>query len=195
MAERFLPRLGYRRRAHLMNEMLGSLVGGKMSSSDPAHTKIMFLDDPDTVRAKISGASCEAGNVDTNGILPTLKEVLIPISELRVERFRDQAAGQNPPNNATSTADRRPFCSGDAPGGAVFTVELDQGKRRHYQSYDEIERDFVENRLDPGKLKAAVAEAFNQLLAPIRKAYDENNEWQAVDKVAYPDENDLCYQN
>lgn len=182
MAETFLPQLGYRKRAHMMNTMLGSLIGGKMSSSDPPNTKIMFLDGPNTVREKISGAYCEAGEIAKNGILPTLKQILIPISELRVER---QKQGHS------LSSDQKPFCSTNAPKGAVFSVELntkDGGGCRHYKSYDEIEQEFGQKKLDPVALKEAVAEALNQLLAPIRSSYRENKAWQEVDKVAYPGE-------
>lgn len=37
-AELYLPRLGYAKRAHLMNAMVPGLTGGKMSSSD--HHKV-----------------------------------------------------------------------------------------------------------------------------------------------------------
>ena len=177
-----------------MNAMLGSLVGGKMSSSDPPHTKIMFLDDPETVRSKISGAFCEEGNIEKNGILPTLKEILIPISELWLENITAKSDG-NPTKGNSLTGDRRPFSSKDAPEGTLFTVNpgaKDIGDCKHYQSYEQIEQDFAQKKLHPESLKAAVAEALNQLLAPIRQAYDTNEEWRAVDKKAYPDPADSC---
>ncbi|KAF7512503.1 hypothetical protein GJ744_001438 [Endocarpon pusillum] len=185
MAETFLPQLGYRKRAHLMNEMLPSLVGGKMSSSDPPNTKIMFLDGPDTVREKIAQANCEAGDIEKNGILPMLKEVLIPISELRVERCMHDA------ESLTATGYPRPFCSEDAPKGTVFSVEqgaTDSRELRHYMSYSELQDDFLQKKLDPEALKTAVAGAINQLLSPIRSAYKENEVWRAADEMAYPGE-------
>jgi tyrosyl-tRNA synthetase len=185
MAETFLPQLGYRKRAHLLNEMLPSLVGGKMSSSDPPTTKIMFLDGPDTVRKKIAGANCEAGDIERNGILPTLKEVLIPISELRADRWMPDLETQ------TATGYPRPFCSEDAPKDTVFSVEqgaTDSRGSRHYKSYSELQQDFLEKKLDPEALKTAVAEAINQLLSPIRSAYKENKAWRAADEMAYPGE-------
>lgn len=185
MAEKFLPQLGYRKRAHLMNEMLPSLIGGKMSSSDPSNTKIMFLDGPDTVREKIAGAKCEAGDIERNGILSMLKEVLIPISELRAARWVPDLQMLIP------TARPRPFCSHDAPRGTLFSVEqsaTDGRGSRHYKSYSELQQDFLQKKLDPEVLKAAVAEAINQLLSPIRNAYKENKAWQAADEMAYPGE-------
>jgi hypothetical protein len=38
-------------------------------------------------------------------------------------------------------------------------------------------------------LKTAVGDAINKLLDPIRKAFEENEEWQKVEKLAYPDPN------
>lgn len=185
MAETFLPQLGYRKRVHLMNEMLPGLVGGKMSSSDPPNTKIMFLDGPNTVREKIAQANCEAGDIEKNGILPTLKEVLIPISELRVDRWMHDA------EPLTATGYPRPFCSEDAPKGTVFSVEQGETDRRelkHYMSYSELQHDFLQKKLDPEALKTAIAGAINQLLSSIRSAYKENEVWQAADEMAYPGE-------
>lgn len=210
MAERFLPQLGYRKRAHLMNPMLGSLVGGKMSSSDPAHTKIMFLDGPEAVRRKISGAHCQDGDVTTNGILPILKEILIPISEFRSKRLwrQDQDRIVESSSSFPQTQQHRdhknnendiyqPFCSPDAPLGTVFTIEADVengwDNKKHYKTYAEIEQDFADKRLRPAILKAAVAHTLNRLLAPIREAYARDETWRAVNKLAYPlDPDEVC---
>jgi tyrosyl-tRNA synthetase len=50
-AEQYLPKLGYKKRAHLMNAMVPGLAGGKMSASDPK-SKIDFLDSSEEVRKK-----------------------------------------------------------------------------------------------------------------------------------------------
>ncbi|KAJ3401653.1 hypothetical protein HDU80_005820 [Chytriomyces hyalinus] len=81
-AEKYLPHLGYKKRAHLMNVMLGGLSGSKMSSSDP-DSKIDLLDDSKTVRKKLAKAFCEEGNVDDNPILSFLKVVIFPIMSLQ----------------------------------------------------------------------------------------------------------------
>lgn len=185
MAERFLPQLGYRKRAHLMNPMLSSLVGGKMSSSDAAHTKIMFLDGSEAVQRKISGAYCKEGDVATNGILPILKETLIPISEFRSKKLWIEGSIECQRQDIC-----RPFCSEDAPKGTVFTIEQDSENGwecKHYKAYAEIEQDFADKKLRPATLKAG---ALNLLLAPIREAYEQDEGWQAVDKLAYPSDPD-----
>ncbi|KAJ3109891.1 hypothetical protein HK100_003229 [Physocladia obscura] len=81
-AREYLPILGYKKRSHLMNVMLGGLSGSKMSSSDP-DSKIDLLDDEKQIRKKLAKAFCEEGNVDDNPILSFLKIVIFPILSLR----------------------------------------------------------------------------------------------------------------
>ncbi|KAF8433927.1 hypothetical protein L210DRAFT_3623018 [Boletus edulis BED1] len=57
-AELYLPRLGYAKRAHLMNTMVPGLMGGEMSSSDP-DSKIYILDPSEVVKRKTKKAFCE----------------------------------------------------------------------------------------------------------------------------------------
>ncbi|KAJ6589077.1 tRNA synthetases class I-domain-containing protein [Mycena capillaripes] len=183
-AELYLPRLGYAKRAHLMNSMVPGLAGGKMSSSDP-NSKIDFLDAPEVVRKKIKAAFCEEGNIAENGILAFVKAVLIPVSELRLENARKGGSILEP------TADLKPFATDDAPEGTVFTIERDEkfGGSTHYQSYDELENDFKDKKLHPKDLKISVANAINRLLDPIRKAFAEDEEAQKIERLAYPDPN------
>ncbi|GLB43008.1 putative tyrosyl-trna synthetase [Lyophyllum shimeji] len=183
-AELYLPRLGYRKRAHLMNAMVPGLAGGKMSSSDP-NSKIDFLDSPEAVRKKIKLAFCEEGNAEENGVLSFVEAVLIPISELRLSRL----AGD--PVLEAGTGDQKPFVGEGAPVGTVFTVERDEkfGGSLHYSSFKEMKQDFEEKKLHPKDLKNSVAAAINNLLEPIRKAFEENEEWKKVEALAYPDPN------
>jgi tyrosyl-tRNA synthetase len=90
-AELYLPRLGYTKRARLMNPMVPGFGGGKMSASDP-HSKIDRLDTPEVVENKIKAAFFEEGNIEENGVLSYVGAVLIPISELRKERILAAAA-------------------------------------------------------------------------------------------------------
>lgn len=188
-AELYLPRLGYAKRAHLMNAMVPGLAGGKMSASDP-NSKIDFLDTPEVVRKKLKSAFCEEGNTQENGVLSFVEAVLIPISQLRLERKAAAEAG-------TSTVlepglgDQRPFISDDAPQGTVFSVERDEkfGGSTHYKTFDEIKEDFENKQLHPKDLKNSVANGIIRLLEPLRKAFEENEEWQRIEKLAYPDPN------
>ncbi|KAI9768622.1 MAG: hypothetical protein M1840_004819 [Geoglossum simile] len=180
-SETFLPLLNHRRRIHIMNRMLPSLYSPKMSSSHPAHTKIGFLDSPATVRDKVSRAPCDP--TPETPILALLRDVLWPMSEQRVERRRGDV-GANPEERCVP---QWPFCSEDAPDGTVFSISLPDS-RMHYTSYAALEADFFAGVVRPDALKEAVIDAVNGLLAPIRQAYAESEEWRAVEKLAYPDE-------
>jgi len=184
-AELYLPKIGYAKRAHLMNVMVPGLVGDKMSSSE-ASSKIDFLDSPEAVRKKIKTAFCEEGNIEKNGVLSFLEAVLIPISQLRLDR---QANADTVLEE--DSGDRRPFISDDAPPGTVFSVERDErfGGSTHYKSFADIEEDFKNKVLHPKDLKASVADGIVKLLEPIGKAFQENEDWQRIAQLAYPDPN------
>jgi tyrosyl-tRNA synthetase len=160
-----------------------------MSSSDP-NSKIDFLDPPEVVRKKIKRAFCEEGNIVDNGLLSFLEAVLIPISEMRLERMKGrtlvgEAEGEG------STADQRPFVADNAPEGTVYTIERDSkhGGPLHYSSFKDLQTAFLEKELHPNDLKTSVTNTLIKLLDPIQKAFEENDEWQTVEKLAYPDPN------
>ncbi|KAJ5409132.1 tyrosyl-trna synthetase [Penicillium cosmopolitanum] len=170
-ANKFIPMLGYRHREHLMNTM-------------PAETKIEFLDGPETVRDKIFRAACPGRQVTGNGVLGLLRDVLIPISEQRVERLLGKT-GLNVHENNGSELDQHPFCSPGSPTGTLFTTYDENGEEQNFASYEAIEATFVTGQLQPEDLSRAVADSFNVLLAPIRAMYTESAEWQKLDKLAY----------
>lgn len=93
-AKEWLPKLGYRQRAHIMNPMVPGLQGGKMSASDP-NSKIDLLDDADTVTKKIRKAECVPKVPEGNGVLAFCEYVLLPAARLKgqpgfvVDRSRD----------------------------------------------------------------------------------------------------------
>lgn len=90
-AKEWLPKLGYRQRAHLINPMIAGLNGGKMSSSD-VDSKIDLLDSPEVISKKIRKAVATPRVTDENGILAFVEFVLLPAAalkgckEFRVER-------------------------------------------------------------------------------------------------------------
>lgn len=174
-AELYLPKLGYKKRAHLMNGMVPGLGGGKMSSSDP-NSKIDFLDPENVVRKKIKAAFCEEGNVEHNGLLSFVETVLIPISLLRIEQ---QALGQG---------GQKPFVAADAPPGSVFTIprNLKYGEPLHYSSFEALKDDFKNKVIHPGDLKAAVGDAIVSLLKAIQNILEENKEFKGIEQAAYP---------
>ncbi|CAG7558628.1 unnamed protein product [Fusarium equiseti] len=81
-ATEWLPKLGYRKRAHLMNPMVAGLNGNKMSSSDE-NSKIDLLDAPEAVTKKIRKAECVPKEVEGNGVLALVEYVLLPASGLK----------------------------------------------------------------------------------------------------------------
>ena len=160
-----------------------------MSSSDP-NSKIDFLDSPELIRKKIKTAFCEEGNVEKNGILSFLEAVLIPISQLRLDRRRAGAA-QDDEFLEEGLGDQRPFISDNAPLGTVFSIERDEkfGGSTHYKNFADIKEDFRNKVLHPKDLKTSVADGIVRLLEPIGKSFQENEDWQRIAQLAYPDPN------
>jgi len=77
-AREFLPKIGYAKRSHLMNPMVGGLnPGGKMSASDP-NSKIDILDTAKKVAKKLNKGFCEEGNVEENWFIDFSKLVMFP---------------------------------------------------------------------------------------------------------------------
>ncbi|KAG8725266.1 hypothetical protein FRC09_004038 [Ceratobasidium sp. 395] len=173
-AELYLPKIGYRKRAHLMNTMVPGLTGGKMSSSD-ANSKIDFLDPPATVRKKIRSAFCEEGVVEGNGVLAFVKAVLMRVVEGRVAR-------------GIPLSRMQPLVATDAPEGTLFTVSRKQeyGGSVHFSSEKQLDDAFAAKEVHPGDLKAVVADAVVSLLEPIQKAFEGSEEWKEKEKLAYP---------
>ncbi|GAB0137852.1 hypothetical protein EsDP_00006105 [Epichloe bromicola] len=155
-AKEWLPKIGYRERAHLLNPMVPGLQGGKMSSSDQ-DSKIDLLDAPEVVAKKIKKATAAPQVVEDNGVLAFVEYVLLPASglkegkrEFKVERERD---------------------------GLEPLV---------YDNIAQMQEDYKNDKLTPQLLKPAVAKTLNELLAPIHTAYQASKDWQEVALKAYP---------
>jgi tyrosyl-tRNA synthetase len=196
--------LGYEKRVHLLNELLPSLTAGKMSSSSPAHTKVMFLDDAATVVDKIAGATCPAGEVQGNGILPIIEHVLMPISEIHMI-FSGAGDKANGMNGHTPSSKVGAFAAKGAPDGTLLSIGVHAASctcrsHRHYSTYEEVQRDSVAGLLEADALKDAVADALNKVLQPIRDMYEADDEWRQADRMGYPEdwpaeENGVCLHN
>ncbi|KAL0250655.1 phosphoribosylaminoimidazolesuccinocarboxamide synthase [Cryptococcus tetragattii IND107] len=178
-AATFLPKLGYSKRAHLMNAMVPGLSGGKMSASDPK-SKIDFLDTAADIKNKIKAALCPPGEIENNGVIAFIKTVLIPIQALRIEQAEQR--GEKAPVGEGS------FVKPGAPEGAVFSISRPEkfGGDIHVKSYEELEKAYIAGDIHPGDLKTGVQEALIQFLSPIRKLFDEDKEWQEIERMAYP---------
>ncbi|ORD97747.1 SYYC [Hepatospora eriocheir] len=81
-AKTFLPKIGYKKRLHLMNPMMPGLNSEKMSSSEDS-SKIDFLDSDKIIIKKINKIFCEEANIVTNGILTVFKYLLFKFFEGR----------------------------------------------------------------------------------------------------------------
>ena len=166
-----------------MNPMIPSLHGSKMSSSQPPDTKIMFLDDAKAIENKVLGAPWHGLDTAENGILSLVKNVLIPAAQLHLEQ--QTAMDTLDVNGAGYTNGDTPM-EASAARGAAFTVEVD-GERRTFSSYSDMEKSLADGSIQPNAIRTAVAKGINNLLDHVRKMYKNDPEWQAVDKLAYPD--------
>lgn len=155
-AEKCLPQLGYAKRSHLMNAMVGGLSGTKMSSSDP-DSKVDLLDSADAVKEKLKKAFCEEGNITENPILQFLKAVVFPINSLT-----------NP--NYTFKITRPEKYGGDV----------------EFSNYAALEASFAAKGVHPGDLKAGAAISLNSLLEPIREIWKKDAKLQELSLQAYP---------
>ncbi|KAH0288293.1 tyrosyl-tRNA synthetase [Aureobasidium namibiae CBS 147.97] len=71
-------------------------------------------------------------------------------------------------------------------GEPRFVVERREGEPLVYNSIAQMHSDYREDILSPQILKPAVTEALNKLLQPIQADFQANEEWQKVEKLAYP---------
>ncbi|CAM1507915.1 Fc.00g047630.m01.CDS01 [Cosmosporella sp. VM-42] len=156
-AKEWLPKIGYKQRAHLMNPMVPGLHGGKMSSSDK-DSKIDLLDPPEVVLKKIKKAVAAPQVVEENGVLAFVEYVLLPAARLK--------------------------------GNGEFRVERERDGLEPlvYTTIDKMHDDYRADVLTPQLLKASVAKALTELMAPIQEAFKESKEWQDTAERAYPPE-------
>ncbi len=140
LAAESLPKVGYKKRTHVMIPMIPGLVGKKMSASDPK-SKIDLLDDEQTVNKKIQEADCEAGNSD-NGVMAFLKYVIFVLKKDEKKKLTIE----------------RP----EKYGGSI-----------EYETYESLEKDFINKNVHPLDVKNALAREINDLLKPIRKKREE----------------------
>ncbi|XP_061616981.1 tyrosine--tRNA ligase, cytoplasmic [Phyllopteryx taeniolatus] len=152
LAEKYLPYLGYAKRAHLMNPMIPGLTGTKMSSSEE-ESKIDLLDSKEDLKKKLKKAFCEPGNIQNNGVLAFVHYVLFPLR-----------------------------------GGFSVKRDAKWGGDKVYTAFEEVEKDFAEELIHPGDLKASVEEALNELMEPIRKKF-QSGELRKLNNSAYPTTN------
>ncbi|KAI7573790.1 hypothetical protein KC343_g20315 [Hortaea werneckii] len=156
LAVEALPRIGFQKRAHLMNPLIPGLQeGGKMSSSDP-DSKIDLIDPPDAVKRKLKKAFCPPKQVEGNGVLSFVEYVLLPASALK--------------NNGTPK----------------FVVQRRDAEALTYANIEDMRKDYAADVLQPQALKPAVTDALLEILTPLRAKFESDAEWQAIEQRAYP---------
>ncbi|KAI7596025.1 tyrosyl-tRNA synthetase [Hortaea werneckii] len=156
LAVEALPRIGFQKRAHLMNPLIPGLQeGGKMSSSDP-DSKIDLIDPPDAVKRKLKKAFCPPKQVEGNGVLSFVEYVLLPASALK--------------NNGTPK----------------FVVQRRDAEPLTYANIEDMRKDYAADVLQPQALKPAVTDALLEILTPLRAKFESDAEWQAIEQRAYP---------
>jgi tyrosyl-tRNA synthetase len=142
-----------------MNPLIPGLQeGGKMSSSDP-DSKIDLLDAPEIVKKKLKKAFCPPKQVTGNGVISFVEYVLLPASALK---------------------------NTETPGQPRFVVQRRDAEPLVYTSIEKIKEDYLADVLQPQALKPAVTDALLEILAPIKKVFDETKEWQEIEARAYP---------
>ncbi|KAF4421769.1 mss4 [Fusarium austroafricanum] len=78
-----MPKLGYKKRAYLMNLIVPGLgQAQKMSSSDPK-SKINLLDSPNQVQKKLKKAVCAPREVEGNCIIAFIEHVIFRVQTLK----------------------------------------------------------------------------------------------------------------
>lgn len=156
-----------------MNPMLPNLTGNKMSATHAASTKIMILDAPEEIARKMQAAPWQT-DASKNAFLMTLRDILVPLSELH----------QRP--GARVVADwENPCVAAGAPDGTRFSVTAQSGVL-HFGSYADVHQALGDGRLDIDDLRVSVAEAVTKLLAPARVAAETDTAWQIAEAGAYP---------
>lgn len=151
--------LGFKTRAHLMNPMVPGLSGGKMSSSDPK-SKIDLLDDGNTIRKKTAKAFCAPRQVEGNGILAFIQHVLLPLSQLK---------------------------SSDRKTAALSVTFKDETEPTVFHSFADLIKAYEADLLSPQLAKKIVQDGLVLLTASIRHEFEQDEEWQALSRAAYPD--------
>ncbi|KAJ5813165.1 tyrosyl-tRNA synthetase [Penicillium robsamsonii] len=92
----WLPKLGYRKRAHLINPMISGLKGAKMSSSIE-DSKIDLLDPAESISKKIRKAEAAPKIIEDNGVIALVEYVLLPAAALKGRKeFQVERKDQDP---------------------------------------------------------------------------------------------------
>lgn len=153
----YMPLVGYQKRVHLMNPMVGGFstvaTSGekvKMSASDKGG-KVDLLFTPKEIQKTVSKVYCLPGDIKDNTLMGFMKSLVFPILE-----------------------------------GKSFVIDRPEkfGGALEFKSYEEVEKAFEEQRLHPADLKLGVSNFIVRLTDPIRARFS-SVEKQLLLKTAY----------
>ncbi|KAI6784096.1 tyrosyl-tRNA synthetase [Emericellopsis cladophorae] len=155
-ATEWLPKLGYKQRAHLINPMVPGLQGSKMSSSDE-NSKIDLLDSPETITKKVKKAVAAPKEVEGNGVLALIEYVILPAAELRGGKRQ-----------------------------VVIDRSRDGLEPLTYTNIKDIQDDYAKDILTPQLIKPVVTNGLIEIMTSIQADYQASKEWQEITLKAYP---------
>ncbi|KAK0154849.1 Tyrosine--tRNA ligase, cytoplasmic [Merluccius polli] len=156
----------------------------------------LLLDYPDALRSRLGAldeeylkVDAQFGGVDQRKIF-TLAEKYLPTLG-----YAKRSHLMNPmvPGTKMSTSEEDSKIDlldkkEDVKKKLSFSIKRDPkwGRDKVYTAFEEVEKDFAEELVHPGDLKASVEVALNKLLDPIRKKF-ETPELCKLSNTAYPD--------
>lgn len=155
LAEKYLPKINYKKRIHIMNSLIPSFENPKEKmSASVINSKISFLDSKKKICKKINNAFCEVGNIECNPLLSLCKQVLFPfIEHMGLKNFiikRDEKYGDN----------------------------------LLYTNYNQMENDFVNEILHPIDLKSGISTLVIKIQKNIIKNLEITN-IEEIENLAY----------
>ncbi|KAI1067474.1 hypothetical protein LB506_003872 [Fusarium annulatum] len=151
-----MPKLDFKVRAYLMNAMVLGLGEAQKMSSSAPNSKINILDAPEEVTKKLRKAVCAPGEIEGNGVIAFMEHVVFRVDSLKTG------------------------------GKPKFTVERRDGEMLVYEGISKLKEDYASDALTPQMIKPALIKALNELLDPIRKDFESDEEWKRVADLAYP---------
>lgn len=146
----------------LGHHMLMGLKQGqeKMSKSDP--DSAIFMEDAEAdVKRKIKKAYCPPGVAEENPILDYSQYVIFPMLEMHHEK--NKAEGKET--------------------GFVLLRSEKNGGNQIFNSYEDLEKEYVAGNVHPGDLKPSVAAHLNQILEPVRKHFSSGKPKEMLAKI------------
>lgn len=145
-ARKYLPKLGYKKRIHLMTPMVSGLRNTKSEgevekmSASVEETKIDILDARADIKRKINKSYCLETDIDDNPVLDLLELILFPLLDHLDQEF------------------------------VIFRRE-EHGGPIKFDCIEDVQVAFQNGKLHPADLKAGVINNLDLFIEPIRKEF------------------------